>query len=239
MAPSRSRSFDQSRRKQRLESNLDVVPPNNQQATISKLFAASQDQATSSLYEVSPSTKRRKLTQDWPEDAGPTLISGPVSLEAMYNFATPRSPNVIDLTKSPTGRSRRVSGGARVDHFSAQNGPRKLVVKNLRTTTKTDPDQYCQKIASSLDDALRAIYKDERPVVSNEELYRGVENLCRLGKAPELSKKVMESMDRHVSVDVAGSLASQAAGDDRTLLSVVLAAWAKWSKQLVCPCALA
>lgn len=236
MAPSRSKSFIQNKRKQDQEPVLDATPSGKQQFTISQLFGSSDHERRSKKEELSPSSKRRKLIQEATTQTIAILGSKPASVDNMYSFASTGPTNVVDLTKPSNGKGRRISGGTRLDHFSSQAGPRKLVVKNLRTTTKTDPNQYCEQTIGGLESALTSIFKDERPALSNEELYRGAENLCKLGRALDLSKMLMERCKAHVSLNIASSLASVADGNNVPALKAVLAAWSKWMKQLVSAC---
>lgn len=225
----------QRKRRQDSESAFDVTASKKQQSTLSQVFGSSDHERRSKHIELSPTSKRRKLSQDTTPQSTALLTARPASIETMYNFGSSSSTKVVDLTKSPNGKSRRVSGGARTDHFAPQSGPRKLVVKNLRTTTRTEPSQYCEQTIGNLETALTAIFSSQRPALSNEELYRGAENLCKLGKASELSVMLLERIKEHVLHDIRESLAATTNSDNRATLSAVLQAWVTWNGQLVSP----
>jgi len=150
----------------------------------------------------------------------------------MYSF-TSTAP-AIDLSNPPTTpRIRRPSSNTRPNVFAPQTGPKKLVVKNLRTVTKTDPDRFCEKTNEQLDEAITAIFAGGRPEFSNEELYRGAENICKLGRAESLATKVQERCSTQMSEQVRKPLLAQTGKNNVEVLKAVLSAWATWLKQMV------
>lgn len=216
----------------------NTTPSSKQQTTISQLFHSSQESQPKSPIEYSPNGKRRRR--------GSTLLSqsstdvAPVT--DMYNFSITSSngEEAIDLTGSPPNvpisphrKARRLSLTARVDNSSPMKGLKKLPVKNLRAGPKTDPSEYCNKATGQLTEALAAIFENRRPQLSNEELYRASENLCKLGRAPETTKILLEKCKQHILVDFKQPLAERAAEDSVEVLRVVLEAWSTWNKQLV------
>lgn len=117
---------------------------------------------------------------------------------------------------------------------AAEAGPRKLVVKNFRKTPRSDPEKYINEVSSQLDAALSAILADEKLPHSNEELYRGAENLCRQGRAPQLYKSLREKCQQGIEMHIAKPLLARASTlDDVELLSAVMEAWATWNIRLV------
>lgn len=83
--------------------------------------------------------------------------------------------------------------------------PKKLVIKNA---TPVDPQglaakQYCKSMVQRLMDAVDFIFLQEDGAdlnISLEELYRGVENLCRCGIAEQLWKDLFAKLQNLVSV---------------------------------------
>lgn len=156
------------------------------------------------------------------------------STENMYNFSSTNGKPVIDLTKSPSPRKRFVTGvSTKIDPGSRPNGAKKLVVKNLRTTSRSDPNNYCNKTLVKLDDALTEIFQGQRLTLSNEELYKGCENVCKLGKAEDLAKKLSTRMRDHVAKDVWEILAKRSNEKNAEVLRLIISSWASWKKQLV------
>jgi len=238
MAPTGNTQSSRSKRKLS-QTPKDDSTPLGKQRTISQLFTSSEQKRSRerASLEFSPDSKRRKLR---PTKDPATPLPPPrkvASAESMYNFPSSRSScngGVIDLTKSPTGpRTRRVSSGGRMDKFTPYTGAKKLIVKNLRTTPRSDPGQYCNHIADQIDSALTSTFNNERLALSNEELYRGVENVCKLGKATQLAQRLFQRCKEHITGEVKQSLVSRVGEKDVDVVRSVLAAWSLWNKQLV------
>ncbi|KAF2774053.1 Cullin-domain-containing protein [Teratosphaeria nubilosa] len=151
----------------------------------------------------------------------------------MYSFSSksPAQPAVIDLThpsapaapqpQRPTGR------------LNPHAGAKKLVVKNLKTTTQWDSKAYLEKVWGQLDAALALIFKDGSDAFSKEELYRGVENVCRQGGASTLFSRLEGRCRQHVEHDVRDRLLEKTDSDHVDVLKAVLAEWARWKEQMV------
>lgn len=164
------------------------------------------------------------------------------SLANMYTFrpARTKATGVVDLTgssppNSPQSRARNKSfnSQSRTVAFTPHQGPKKLVVKNLRTVPRVDPEQYFQKVWGQLDPSLTAIFDVEKPPYSLEELYKGAENVCRQGKAAETYERLSGRCSGHVTRTVKEELKVQAAGNsDTDTLRAFVEAWSKWSTQL-------
>ena len=236
-------------------------PPHPQlqpQKTISELFATSKrrvtDREAGSLGD-SISSKRLKFEHNpqtrEQDSALQTRILHP---DKMYSFASnsPRTKGfvdltsddcgVIDLTKSPTippTRSicsgKKPNGLVRPTNFAPQSGPKKLVVKNLRKTPRANPEDYSDQVWRQLNAALTAIFNDEIVPYSNEELYRGVENLCRQGNASSLYQKLCAKCNSAMKSLALAPLATDTHScDDSRLLAAIVAAWLSWSAKMVC-----
>ncbi|KAL8770883.1 MAG: hypothetical protein Q9209_003534 [Squamulea sp. 1 TL-2023] len=177
--------------------------------------------------EESPS-KRIKLNH-------PPVQEFTTSVNNMYKFS---KPNHVDLTNGNgpammTKVQKPSFGMAKPVGTASESGPRKLVVKNFRKTPRSDPEKYVNQVWSQLDTALSAILADEKLPHSNEELYRGVENLCRQGRAPQLYKSLREKCRQGIKTHFEKPLLSQASGlDDVGMLSAVMEAWEIWNIRL-------
>lgn len=215
----------------------------NQQQTLFQLFSSRQQKPTPiSQLPSTPSSKRKRpggacAERDY---ISPTKS---VSTTNMYNFATKAHVNgVIDLTSSPAGsprsKQRRISVGAKVENAPSPHGPKKLAVKNFRTTARSDGSEYVARTTQQLRDALAAIYEDKRPALSNEELYKGTENLCRLRRAPELAQILRETCRKHILAmlkDLKEPLADVSDEKDVVVLRSVVDAWSTWIGHSVRP----
>ena len=147
---------------------------------------------------------------------------------------------VVDLTLSPSSgsspRPRAVSGAAaKLDHNTGAKhlGAKKLVVRNLKTSPRSDPSHYCRETIAKLDAALTAIFNGQRPALSNEELYRGAENICKLNRAEDLAKRLLERCKNHVNIDFYNRIVQDTSRSNVDTLKSVTEAWETWKQQLV------
>ena len=235
------------------DSQIASSSSEQRQKTISELFAASK--STPARPEAvdlrSPSPRKRvKHTHTSPSVA--TTYRG---LGDMYSGFPPASPRrrdgatgnpataaeIVDLTGSPsptptrsTQMRRTIGGVVRPTSTAPNGGPKKLVVKTLKTVPKTDPDQYYNEAWKRLDAALSAIFDAAVLPYSNEELYRDVQSLCRQGRAPPLYKQLCEKCKLNVMGKMAEPLLHYAStATSVELLDAVVKAWSTWKTQLV------
>lgn len=146
----------------------------------------------------------------------------------------------IDLTKSASSSPHKSSPiknksiGIRSANSRPYTGPKNLVVKNLRETPRTDPNQYYDQVWAQLDAALSAIFRNERIPYSKEELYRGVETLCRQDRAPSLYRQLCTKCREEISTWLKQPLVKEAfQAKDVDTLRVVVDSWSRWSTHLV------
>jgi hypothetical protein len=217
--------------------------PAQKQRTISDLFTRGTNNLSHTKDpSLSPTNKRCRL--DTPSQLLPTSPSGlePIALDKMYNFsnADSKTGGAVGLSQSPSGacsatmRTQAYGSSPRPSNFTPHTGAKKLVVKNLRVIPRLDQDQYFGKIWSQLDSALTAIFNNEKPTHSLEELYKGAENVCRQGKASDLTKKLLQRCKNHISGKVLDSLLAKSdAGSDIDTLRAVAEAWSLWNSRLV------
>lgn len=162
-----------------------------------------------------------------------------ISYANMYSFTPSKSDtnSVVDLTSSPSSpesQKRKVSFAGPRTPFNPHQGPKKLVVKNLRTVPRIDPQQYFEQIWAQEDKALDAIFRSEKEPYSLEELYKGAENVCRQGKAPELYDRLSKKCELHLTEGVReGIRREEERSSDTELLMAFVNAWATWQKQLL------
>jgi cullin-4 len=149
----------------------------------------------------------------------------------------PNGNGVIDLTNGtpPTSpQSKRVNGAMKGrPGVNPRGGAKKLVVKNLKTNTNWDSKAYLEKIWGQLDAALAVIFKDGQNTFSKEDLYRGVENVCRQGGASTLFSRLEQRCRMHVEQDMRQPLLEKAGDDNIAILKAVLMEWKRWKEQMV------
>ncbi|KAI9837297.1 MAG: hypothetical protein M1819_000371 [Sarea resinae] len=215
--------------------------PQSRQQTLSELFSPSAQKRCPSdpnELESSPASKRLKRTSSFLGSNPRTTHAEVIPPEKMYHFApsSSKAKDVIDLTSTPSpGPSKsRANGAMRPSNFTPHTGAKKLVVKNLRKTPRINPELYFSQVWDQLDSALTAIFNNEKVPCSLEELYRGVENLCRQDRATELNKRLTARCSDYVSTRLKQPLTAKTnVGKDVDVLRAVLAAWSKWNSQLI------
>lgn len=127
-----------------------------------------------------------------------------------------------------------LSAAVRPTAFTPYQGAKKLVVKNLRTTPRADPEQYYQRVLAQLNAALTTIFGEEESKHSLEELYKGAENVCRQGRSADLYLRLRERCESHLAGHVRECLAEKTTRlTDVDLLASYLDAWKSWSGKLV------
>lgn len=191
-----------------------------------------------------PSPGKRAKLHHTPHTYSPETL--PTSPNNMYSFAG----NVIDLTSSPprkggrggTGSQQwRLSGtnnntkmpAASSPHSTPSQASKKLVVKNLKQTPKHDPEQYLNQVWTQVDAALTTIFADDTNKYSLEELYRGVENVCRQNFAAELSKRLRARCADHVTKVIRPRLLKSKEGTPAEIVAKTVDEWLRWRKQNV------
>ncbi|MCJ1358579.1 MAG: hypothetical protein MMC33_008579 [Icmadophila ericetorum] len=185
-----------------------------------------------------PTTPNKRVKRDHP-GFGPNSPLQPKPLDSygMYTF-NPKGSPIIDLTSSsPNGSPRngspmhrRTSSAVRPTNFTPRTGAKKLVVKNFRKTQKSSSHDYCNQVWAQVDASLGAIFSERKTPYSLEELYRGVENVCRQDKAESLYQKLCEKCQDHVLQRSKAPLLGEAGGkSDVELLQAVVSAWSTWN----------
>lgn len=224
-----------------------TVESHSSHKTIADLFGGSTkplQRTQSATDDPGPSVKRLKSVHPSVETRGAGQTSQVIPPERMYNFTTsaPKTHNnVIDLTTSPNGSPskgplvpRKPNGVVRPTNFTPHTGAKRLVVKNLRKTPRASQDQYFDQVWEQLEAALHAIFNHRKVPHSLEELYRGVENLCRQDRAPETYNRLCERCKQYVSGKLKEPLVSMAnIANDVDVLRAVVSAWSTWNAQLV------
>ena len=109
---------------------------------------------------------------------------------------------------------------------------KKLVVKNFRPPPqRSDPKTYLEKVWAQLDEALSDIFETGQVTKgkSNEELYRGVENVCRQGEAPALCDRVEKRCKAFVEEAITGRLLQESGIANGNVLRATLDSWDGWN----------
>lgn len=244
LMPRSKSSAEYSGGKPKDRSNFKASTDQSAQQTISELFATSKhkfaDQEAEDLTKSSPS---KRLKRDHSSLAKDNAASSPRTMqqEGMYSSfpsTITRKPEVIEISDgdSPPKLSPLQSKPNRIvrpKNIAPQAGLKKLVVKNLRKTPRTDPDQYYSHVWNQLDSALSAIFDNEKVPCSMEELYRGVEILCRQDRAPSLYKKLCEKCKQASTRMEKPLMAALSSSNNVIVLRTAVGTWSAWTTQVV------
>jgi len=132
-----------------------------------------------------------------------------------------KGPEMVDLTR-------------RTAPFQPHIGAKKLVIKNVRTTSNASQvDQYYRRTWDELGAALRSVFAGEHPKQPLEMLYRGVEDICRHGEEERVYKMLKEQCEHHLNGKVFEVIRSSGEGSNVSMLSAVHTQWQAWNSQTV------
>ncbi|KAK7737796.1 hypothetical protein SLS53_006416 [Cytospora paraplurivora] len=122
-----------------------------------------------------------------------------------------------------------------VSGFQPLSGARRIVVKNLRTNSKTaaDVEDYYNKIWGNVETALRSILRGEVPRVPLETVYRGVEELCLHKQGDKLYSLLRQRSEQHLSGEVLGRIREHATTSNVEILRRVWNQWSVFNKTLL------
>ena len=165
--------------------------------------------------------------------------------DRMYDFSGDKrggkavngdAANPIAISDSPT--SSPVKNGfnspAKRLQLASRSGPRKLVVKNLKPASKFDPNQYLEDVWSKLVTALSATFSGKTLPYSMEELYKGVENVCRQGMAAKLYERLKRACELQLESETQRlSETVDQCREDVEVLQAVDRSMSTWVNQMV------
>ncbi|EXJ94258.1 hypothetical protein A1O1_02651 [Capronia coronata CBS 617.96] len=237
-APERgTASKSSSKRRIDEEDSTPSTTSKKQRISIADLLSSQQSNSSND----NPRSDRAEGNSDGYQTKMGTTTPQPAkaSYANMYSFAPSKSAtsSVVDLTSSPSSpesQKRKTSFAGPRTPFNPHQGPKKLVVKNLRTVPRIDPQQYFEQIWTQEDKALGAIFRNEKEPYSLEELYKGAENVCRQGKAPDLYNRLSKKCESHLTDHVRdGIRRDEQNSSDTEMLRAFVNAWAVWQKQLL------
>ena len=223
-------------RKRKRPSPQATVRDSDKQPTLQSLFSGQQKPQVH-LRPTTPDKKRQKASPAAPVATPPSGLAS----RDMYTFSS-RSPttngsNVIDLVNGSSPISSRINGSTKPLSgrlgLNSHTGAKKLVVKNLKTNTSWDSKAYLEKIWDQVDEALATIFKDGHDGFSKEDLYRGVENVCRQGGASTMYSRLENRCRTHVEHDMRDRLLGKTNLDNVAVLRAVLAEWSRWTEQML------
>lgn len=131
-------------------------------------------------------------------------------------------PEAIDLTEQPSA-------------FQPYTGAKKLVIKNLRApiNRQSQVEEYYTRTEKDLEAALDAIFAGTRPDVPFQQLYRGVEDVCRKGNAVKVYRLLKEHIDTHLQSVVLPRIKRAGGSSNIGVLRSVREEWKTWNAQAI------
>jgi cullin-4 len=222
--------------------------------TITELFTNQQKPNAQAAAPLSPTTKtKRSRLESSPDlDSSPassaclttTTSRHAVSTASMYHFPSkradmPSNADIVDITSSPGTSPARTMGlkpglrRAAAPNMQANGGPKRMLVKNFKPARKTDPRVFLDQTWQKVDQALDTVFAKGDINFSLEELYRGVENLCRQGMAQDTFDRLEKKCKAHIKGTLRAKIEESAAWEDVAVLRATLQAWATWMEQMV------
>lgn len=108
-----------------------------------------------------------------------------------------------------------------------------MLVKNFKLARKVDPKVFLDQTWGKIDAALDIVFKNGEINFSLEELYRGVENLCRQGLAKDVCDRLVVKSKEHITGTLKAKVKETTGRKDVDVLRATLQAWATWGSQMV------
>ena len=100
-------------------------------------------------------------------------------------------------------------------------------------TRKVDRKVFLDQTWQKVDAALETIFQQSEINFSLEELYRGVENLCRQGLAKDAKDRLVTKCKGYVNGTLKTRVKEMMGRKDVDVLRATLQAWATWNAQMV------
>lgn len=216
--------------------------------TIRDLFTSQQKPNTGATAPISPTSKRSRLDSSVKDPAAAikdkdTKEVHALSTANMYHFPSKKLDlqghvDVVDLSSSPDAtptKSTTPKNGIRkaTPNLQANGGPKRMLVKNFKPVRKVDPKTFLDQVWKKVDGALDTIFAQDKIDFSLEELYRGVENLCRQNLAQDACDRLVKKCEDYVKETLREKVMEMMGRKDVDVLRGTLQAWTAWNEQLV------
>ncbi|KAF2736045.1 Cullin-domain-containing protein [Polyplosphaeria fusca] len=211
--------------------------------SIKDLFTHQSKPKTAAAPPLSPSAKRPKLDScNNANDTHERDKERNMSTANMYHFPSkradmPANADVVEITSSPDSSPAKAAGqknGLRrmTPNMHANSGPKRMLVKNFKAARKIDPKAYLDQVWEKVDKALDTIFASGSIDFSLEELYRGVENVCRQGMAEDVCARLVAKCNKYVGGPLKDKVKEGLGKLNVDVLRGTLQAWNIWNEQL-------
>ncbi|CAN9231653.1 hypothetical protein CUC08_Gglean001562 [Alternaria sp. MG1] len=213
--------------------------------TIKELFTTQTKPKLAPAAPLSPSSKRTRRDSSpiaSTEVATPPAPMAKMSTADMYHFPSKKAgvssnADVVDITSSPDNSPAKANGqrnGMRkaAPNMHANSGPKRLVVKNFKPTRRVDPRVFLDQTWQKIDKALDTIFRQGDVDFSLEELYRGVENVCRQNMAKDIKERLITKCKDYVGGSLKAKVKESLGRPNVDILRAALHAWGIWNSQM-------
>jgi cullin-4 len=229
-----------------MSANPGALKRKHSAKTIKDLFTTQSKPNTAAAAPLSPTNKRPRRESSpiaSTEDATPRAPTGNMSTADMYHFPSkradiPGNADVVDITSSPDNSPAKAGGqrnGMRktTPNVNANNGPKRLLVKNFKPTRNVDPKVFLDQTWEKIEKALDTIFRQDHVDFSLEVLYRGVENVCRQNMAKDIKERLTAKCKEYVGGSLKAKVKESLGRTNVDVLRATLQAWATWNSQMV------
>ena len=194
-----------------------------------------QRKSASSKPTRHPSLATKSSRADTERENAPAHSPSPTSkrLKTSHSSGNLGRPAGMNKTMGITSQPTKMIDLTRPSNFQPHSGAKRLVIKNLRTTSRKDVEEYYDRTWKDLDNALTAIFKREQPVSPLEVLCRGVEATCRRGRAEALSLHLKDRCKSYLEKQLLPVIENHAGPSNVDALRAVHQFWTIWNEQSV------
>ncbi|KAF2797544.1 cullin-4B [Melanomma pulvis-pyrius CBS 109.77] len=155
-----------------------------------------------------------------------------MSTASMYHFTSKNTPETVDITSSPDNSPAKPNGMRTAALNMHATGPKRMLVKNFKPARKVDPRVFLDQTWKKIEEALETVFSQGKINFSLEELYRGVENLCRQGLAKEACDRLVSKSKAYITGTLKAKVKETVGRKDVDVLRATLQAWATWGAQM-------
>lgn len=229
-----------------MSANPNALKRKHSGKTIKELFTTQSKPNIASAAPLSPTGKRTR--RDSSPIASTEVATPPPSISSMdtadmYTFSSKKpgmssNADVVDITSSPDNSPAKMNSqrnGMRkaAPNMHANSGPKRLVVKNFKPIRKVDPRAFLDHTWQKIEKALDTIFEQGDIDFSLEELYRGVENVCRQNMAKDVKERLVAKCKDYVGSTLKAKVKDSLSRTSVDVLRTTLQAWAIWNSQMV------
>lgn len=202
-------------------------------------FSAQQKPNSTATAPLSPTNKRTRRESS-PREAATPVTTSTMSTADMYSFPSKRASavsgkDVVDITSSPDNSPAKPRNGLlrkMAPNTGVNAGPKRLMVKNFKPIRKVDPKAFLDQTWQKIEGALDTIFKQGDIDFSLEELYRGVENLCRQNMARDVKERLVKKCKEYVGGALKTKVKESLGRTNVDVLRATLQAWSTWHEQV-------